>query len=191
METSDRLANEDLDFILAVQLSVAWAGEKGGDPPRIGWWDTDLVDEAAGGDLYGRLLPRTAAWAGLEAVRLAAIRADKKRREQLADADHAITLFHFGFHVDEQLRDRLRDHKRRGASPAEVLGKAYAVAERFDRSHFEAYLSKFPQPKTQVIPGARQIGSRAQTATDRASLLAAALLPIAGTYPLPFFAASP
>ena len=36
---------------------------------RLGWWDCDLVDADAGGDLFARLLPRTARWAALKAAR--------------------------------------------------------------------------------------------------------------------------
>ncbi|HEY5955223.1 MAG TPA: hypothetical protein VIV60_01670 [Polyangiaceae bacterium] len=35
-----------IDKILAIQLLVAWAGEGRSEPKRLGWWDTDLVDEA-------------------------------------------------------------------------------------------------------------------------------------------------
>jgi hypothetical protein len=66
---SVRLSNEDLDQILAIQFSVAWAGESGGDPPRLGWWQSDLIDAETGGDFFARLLPRTHAWAGLSLAR--------------------------------------------------------------------------------------------------------------------------
>jgi hypothetical protein len=72
------LPNETLDEILAFQFVVAWAGEGRCEPKRLGWWDTDLIDPAGGGDLLARLLPRTHAWASLEAVREAARRTDAK-----------------------------------------------------------------------------------------------------------------
>jgi hypothetical protein len=37
---------------LVFKITVAWAREAGGTPRRIGWWDTDFVDELAGGDLF-------------------------------------------------------------------------------------------------------------------------------------------
>ena len=52
----------DLDHTLTIQLLVAWAGESG-DPPRLGWWRTDMVSEYGGGDLFKRLLPNTWQWA--------------------------------------------------------------------------------------------------------------------------------
>ena len=66
---SDRLTPAQLDEILALQLTVAWAGEAGGEPGRLGWWKSDLVDRKGGGDLFTRLVPRTAPWAGLILVR--------------------------------------------------------------------------------------------------------------------------
>ncbi|KYF49442.1 hypothetical protein BE08_33000 [Sorangium cellulosum] len=58
---SPRLSPAHLDEILALQLTVAWASEAAGEPPRLGWWRSDLVDPEAGGDLFVRLLPRTTA----------------------------------------------------------------------------------------------------------------------------------
>jgi hypothetical protein len=70
-----RILDTALDEILALQITAAWAGEGACVPPRLGWWRTDLVDPAGGGDLLARLLPKTHAWASIEAVREAAIRA--------------------------------------------------------------------------------------------------------------------
>ena len=109
---------DTLDAILGLQLTVAWAGERAAEPERLGWWDTDLVDEAAGGDLFARLVPRTAAWAGLELAREAAKRVDAAAREKLATPDDWVSLYHFGFQLDEALNDRLAHHKRLGAAPA-------------------------------------------------------------------------
>lgn len=36
---------EHLDRILALQFTVAWAGEGRCQPKRLGWWETDLIDE--------------------------------------------------------------------------------------------------------------------------------------------------
>ncbi|MBZ0117679.1 MAG: BREX-6 system BrxE protein, partial [Sandaracinaceae bacterium] len=64
-----RLPGSDLDTILALQLTVAWAGERNAQPPRLPWWRTDILDEAGARDLLSRLTPRTQEWAALEAVR--------------------------------------------------------------------------------------------------------------------------
>lgn len=176
----------DLDYILGLQITVAWAGEAGGDPPRLGWWKTDLVDEAAGGDLFRRLLPRTAPWAGLQAVREAAIRKDAELRRKLANPDQACTLFHFGFAADEQIRERLAHHKRHGHTPADALGPALAVAESWNAKTFEAFASSQGAAKADVIPGARKLKKPAVSVREQAGQLAAALLPLTDTYPLPF-----
>lgn len=97
------ISDETLDAILALQLTVAWAGEGRCTPRRLGWWDTDLIDEAGGGDLLARLLPKTHAWASLEAVREAARRTDAKARGRMADPDKMRSL-HFLRFVAEHYR---------------------------------------------------------------------------------------
>lgn len=189
MEATDRLTAQQLDLILSIQLTVAWAGETGGEPPRLGWWQSDLVDVDAAGDLFTRLLPRTQLWAGLECVRAAAMGVDSRQRAQLSSPDAARTLFHLGFSMDEQLRDRIRDHKRRGTPPAEAMGHNFAVKDKFDRTVFEAYLQQFPKAKTKVIPGAREVAAAKATPVEQVALLASAILPLAKEYPLPFIIA--
>jgi hypothetical protein len=90
-----------------MQLTVAWAGEARRSPPRLGWWETDLIDPASGGDFFARLLPLTNAWASLEAACEAARRTDAKIRAKMADQDRMRTIFFLGFDLDEQLGDRL------------------------------------------------------------------------------------
>jgi hypothetical protein len=63
------LTDAAADAILGLQVTVAWAGEGRCSPRRLGWWDTDLIDEAGGGDLFKRLLPHTHGWASVEAAR--------------------------------------------------------------------------------------------------------------------------
>ncbi|MDX2024315.1 MAG: BREX-6 system BrxE protein [Deltaproteobacteria bacterium] len=189
METSDGLSNEQLDLILAVQLTVAWAGESGGDPPRLGWWESDLVDADAAGDLFSRLIPRTQKWAGLEAVRAAAIRIDDRRRAALATPDRSRTLFHLGFRTDERLRDRLLFHKRHNAAPATIFGKEFGISDNHSLPAFEAYLKQFPEAQTKVIPGAREVTTISKHLTEQVTQLASALLPISKEYPLPFLIA--
>ena len=58
------ISSNALDTILALQLTVAWAGEGLSAPKRLDWWKTDLIDEDGGGDFFARLLPKTARWAG-------------------------------------------------------------------------------------------------------------------------------
>src|SRR4051812_32057643 len=97
--TTHRLPPALLDEILALQLSVAWAGEAAGDPPRLGWWKTDLLDREGGGDLFARLAPRTARWAALALLRAAARKIDELAREKVGRGESVWTPFHFGFDI--------------------------------------------------------------------------------------------
>ena len=184
--TDARLTPPQLDEILALQLTAAWAGESAGDPPRLGWWKSDLVDPEGGGNLFARLAPRTGAWASLSLVRAVAQRVDAAAREKLARGDSVWTLFHFGFAIDEQLADRLACHRTHEHVPSAVLGPRFIADKAWSKSSFETLLSKLGTPKLTITPGGRQLDARAASPTEAASLLAAALLPLAPAYPLPF-----
>lgn len=49
----------------------------------------------------------------LETARAAAKKFDSRARNKAADADQLISLFHFGFTLDELLDDRLAELKQR------------------------------------------------------------------------------
>jgi len=187
-------APADLDAVLALQLAVAWAGEGLCRPARLGWWQTDLVDEGGGGYLFRQLLPQTHAWATLEAVRATARRLDRQARERMAEPERMRTLFFWGFRIDEKLDERLAGHKRDGSTPHETLAllgelPSFALDAPFDRDAFETFLtSGAPAVKTRVVPGGRQlVGEIPDALALRARRLAAALLPLAEHYPAPFF----
>ena len=55
------------------------------------------------------LMPKTHAWAGLEAARETARRADEQARRSLAIPDDVRTIFFLGFEIDERLAERLAD----------------------------------------------------------------------------------
>ena len=181
-----RLTAAQLDEILALQLTAAWAGEAAGEPARLGWWKTDLVDREGGGDLFSRLAPRTAAWTGLSLVRAVARRVDEAARETVARGDSLWTPFHLGFAVDEQLDDRLAYHRTHEHRPSEVLGNRYLVERPWSRAAFEALLQGLGAPKVTVTPSGRHITARNVAPADAAPLLFAALLPLALAYPLPY-----
>lgn len=174
------------DRILAVQLTVAWAGETS-EPPRLGWWKTDLVDPDAGGDLLRRLLPRTHRWAGLELAREAARRIDQKARSQMADRDKALTLFHLGFGCDEQLDQRIRQHKAAATDPSQLLPQQLMTAEFKAEAIVDWIRTLEGDGAYKVAPGGRKL--TAPVPDDRYALaanLAAALVPLADSYPMPF-----
>ncbi|MDI1434926.1 BREX-6 system BrxE protein [Polyangium sorediatum] len=181
-----------LDQILALQFTVAWAGEGLCEPRRLGWWETDLVDEAGGGDLFARLTPRTRAWASLEAVREAARRVDAKARGKLADPDSVRSLFFLGFEIDEQLGDRLAVLKRdeENPSPAKVLALPLSLDAEFSRDKLTRVLAPAGEEKFAVTPAGRQLkGPMPKEPEVLVRRLAAALVPLAEQYPLPYFQA--
>ncbi len=180
-----KLSSTELDEILAIQLTVAWAGESAGDPKRLGWWKSDLVDAEGGGDLFKRLIPKTAIWASLGLVRKAAMRADELAREKLAHGDRVWTLFHFGFAIDEQLRDRLAWHRNHQNVPADCLGAHYWMGSDWSKNAFESLMTGLGKAKVQVTPSGRQLDA-ASKPVEAARLLGAALLPLTGEYPLPY-----
>lgn len=182
----DRLPPAHLDEILALQLAVAWAGEAGGEPARLGWWKSDLVDDLGGRDLFNRLVPRTAAWASLILVREAASRVDAAAREPSGLGDRALTLFHFGFSVDEHLGDRLAFHRQQLHEPAQVFGESFFVGSAWSKGSFETLLASFGKPKSEPTPGGRLVAAPKAQGIELARLLAAALLPLAPKYPLPY-----
>ncbi|NJM99700.1 MAG: BREX-6 system BrxE protein [Phormidesmis sp. RL_2_1] len=160
-----------LDEILTWQLLVAWAGEGNGELQRLGWWRTDLTDEAGGGDFFRRLLPRTWEWAAFEAAREAAILQDKSSRLQLAQGDRINTLFFWGFEIDEQLNDRLLACKHHHQPIEETLNFPLSLSATFDRDAFEQVLASVEQPEYRVVPGGREIGTveGSQSVVDCAS----------------------
>ncbi len=178
-----------LDEILALQLTVAWAGEGRCEPPRLGWWQTDLVDPAGGGDLLERLLPRTHAWASLEAVREAARRTDAEARRKHADAERLRTLFHLGFELDERLDERLAQHKRHGTAPHAALPSLIPTAGPLDERDLAALLRPASSAgEIRIVPGGRELRGPPPAAPElMARHLAAALIPLAPQYPLPFY----
>lgn len=181
------ISDAALDAILATQFTVAWAGEGRCSPKRLGWWDTDLIDEAAGGDFLARLLPQTHAWASLEAVREAGRRVDAKARAKMADPDNMRTVFFLGFEMDEQLGDRLASLKGPARPPAEALRLPLPLTAEFSKDKLVASLQGGDAAFT-VVPGGRQLkGSRPASPDAMVRRLAAALVPLADQYPLPFY----
>lgn len=174
-----------LDTILALQLTVGWAGERAEDPQRLSWWNTDLTDAMAGGDLFARLVPKTAAWAGLELARQAALRADRAARSQLSHPDQVWTLFHFGFELDEAIQDRLEHHKRHAGSPSAVFAEVWGVRELWDRASLEQFLSDLGKPPVEETPAGRRLKKMPEAPLEAARALAGALLPLGDVYPLP------
>lgn len=169
-----------LDTVLSLQCLVAWAGEAS----RLGWWRTHLIDPDAGLDFLVRLAPRTAALAGWELVRAAAAATDAQRRTAQAERDRMITLFHLGTEVDEALTDRLHELKM----SAGTLPNLPEPDAPFDRDALTRKLAALGSVGTEPRASGRRIKGEIPVGLDvRAKRLAAALLPLADHYPLPYF----
>jgi len=178
-----------LDQILALQLVVAWAGEGRCEPKRLGWWDTDLVDANGGGDLVARLAPRTHAWASLELVREAARRVDAQARGKHGDPDKLRSLYFLGFELDEKVLDRLAELKRQARAPEEVLALPFKLGSAFEKQRVVEVLSTAGKVSFDKVPpvGRHVKGASPESPGELAKKLAAALVPLADEYPLPFF----
>jgi hypothetical protein len=177
-----------LDAILIAQFTVGWAGESG-EEKRLGWWRTDLVSEFGGEDLFRRLLPRTWEWAVFEAAREAAARLDAELRSQSHDADELITLFSFGFAIDERISDRLHLLKRNGSTPVAALpGLAEVVTGNWNRAGFEDWVKGHGKVATETLPSGRRLrGEIPESLELTVKHLIAGLSPLADEYPMPHY----
>ena len=177
-----------LDQILVLQIVVGWAGESG-EEKRLGWWKTDLASEFGGQDLFSRLLPATAAWAVYQGVREAAARRDAELRSQAHDPDEIITLFSFGFAIDERLEDRFQFLKRSGATPPEALPNLSSVVSgNWDRDAFEDWAKGHGKASVEKVPVGRRLrGEVPESIELTARNLVAALAPLSDEYSMPHY----
>jgi hypothetical protein len=177
-----------LDWLLAAQLAVAWAGESG-EERRLGWWRSDLASEFGGDDLFRRLLPHTWQWATLQGAREAARRLDAQSRQKDHNPDRLLTLFFVGVETDERLEERLRDLKAAGKAPLDCLPELRQVITgawqpglfgEWVRGHGEA--DSAPSPVGRRLKGEppADLGLLGQR-------LVAALWPLSGAYPMPHY----
>ncbi len=178
-----------LDMVLTTQLAIAWAGEEGEDPRRLGWWRSDLTSEFGGHDLFSRLLPKTWEWAALQAVREAARRADATERSRHHDPDRLLTIFHFGFDVDERVGDRLQDMKRSGESPNDSLpGLAEFTGGGWSSEGFGDWIRGHGESDYVTSPEGRRLkGAPPESLELMMNRLVAACWPLSNSYPLPYF----
>lgn len=181
----------DIDLALTAQIVVAWAGEAGEDR-RLGWWRSDLVSEFGGEDLFRRLLPNTWAWAVLQGARETARRRDAELRRQDHDPDRVVSLFNFGFELDERVEERFQDLKRSGRDPREVLPGLSIMAGGWDQDRFFEWVNGHGEAETSAAPiGRRLTGSPPAALDQQVRRLVAGLAPAADQYPLPHFRRAP
>jgi hypothetical protein len=183
------IASKELDVVLMLQLFISWAGEGLTEPPRLGWWSTQLLDEWGGENLFRRLFPRTFEWALLEAVRKVAIQADRQKRTNLAQPDEVRTIFFWGFGIDEKLEERLSFHRQNGSKPHDVLNFPLDLKEEFDKKAFEQAIQTLNSKiQCKIVPEGREIKEAIpELITDAAKNLVSGLIPLVDKYPMPFY----
>lgn len=181
----------DIDFALTAQLVVAWAGETG-EEKRLGWWRSDLVSEYGGEDLFRRLLPSTWPWAVLQGARETARRRDAELRRQDHDPDRIISLFNFGFELDERIEERFQDLKRSGRNPDDALPGLGVIGDEWSRTRFLEWVDGHGDADVAPTPiGRRLKGSPPSGLEPLVRKLVAALAPAEDSYPLPHFRRAP
>lgn len=177
-----------LDEILTLQILVAWAGEEGDEPRRLGWWRTSMVDEFGGEDLFRRLLPNTWPWAVLEAARAAAKKVDAQHRAKAANPDQLFSLYRLGFALDEALDDRLAELKRSAADPATALPGLQRTAKDWNPDAFLAWLGDLAPADFAPTPAGRRLkGAKPDDPLAASKALAAAHAQPGDRYPAPHY----
>lgn len=178
--------NTQLHHVLSLQLTVAWLGEGHG---RRNWWRTGLLDQDGGLDFFERVTPNRAAWIALDAARRAAVSVDAALRRR-SGAGRFRTLFHFGFEVNERLEQRLIDLRQEGGDPFGRLGLPFRPDTELETRAAVAFLTEQTprDPTFSISPAGRELDGAPPAALDRAaSVLAAALVPDADSYPMAHF----
>lgn len=181
----------DIDLALTAQLVVAWAGETG-EEKRLGWWRSDLVSEYGGEDLFRRLLPSTWPWAVLQGARETARRSDAELRRQDHDPDRIVSLFNFGFELDERIEERFQDLKRSGRNPHEALPGLAVLAVGWSHARFLDWVDGHGAAEATATPIGRRIKGELPSGLDAlVRKLVAGLAPATESYPLPHFRRAP
>lgn len=189
-EAPFRLANPtqaELDQTLTAQLIVAWAGEAG-EEKRLGWWRSDLVSEFGGEDLFRRLLPNTFPWAVFQGARETARRRDAELRKQDHDPDRILSLFSFGFELDEHIEERFQTLKQLGKNPHDVLPGLRLMARGWNRTQLQTWIHEHGTVESTPTPTGRRIKGLPPGRLELlVSALVAGLAPLTETYPLPHY----
>jgi hypothetical protein len=190
MMTSKNNSTNSLDQILAIQIAIAWAGEK----DRLSWWNSEVTNEFGGFTQLLDLTPSSASWLSLKTVREIAKRMDKKARRTANDADNIYTIFRLGFEIDEQLDQRLTDLIHSDSSQKTLLKHVGWLSEPneqdWDAEDFTNWLRGLVgdrgQHKDEPL-GRRIVGEASEDLVERISKLANHLWPLTDTYTIPHY----
>ena len=174
-----RVPGKVLDAILSLQLTVAWVGDgRAKDHPK--WW-SDESRENGRSSSFG--------WRSLSTAREQAIQADRRGRYRMDHPQQVRTLYFWGQGINNKLDKRLAGHKLKQNDPRTALALPFDPERAYDRDEIEhILLGKVELIETRNVPDGRLVSHELPPSLlDQAQLLAAALVPLADTYPLPFF----
>ncbi len=183
------IPQSEVDYALAAQLIVAWAGESGDEDRRLGWWRSDLVSEFGGEALFQSLLPNSWEWAVYQGVREVARRRDAERRNEDHNPDQILSLFHLGFLFDERIDERLQDLKRAAKAPWVVFPLlAEVIGEGWNQVRFIEWVRSCGDVETTTTPAGRRLKGKApESLKSLVMYLVGGLNPLADKYPLPHY----
>ena len=191
---------ETLDTILALQITVAWAGEQGdNEKEKMGWWKTTLIDSDAGIDVFGSIAPHTKLWLCCKAAREVARRTEETLRKKSNEPEKVYSLFHLGDGIDFLLAERLDSLIHQKADFKNILryinlsGEAFftrSIEEQtWKKESFEKWLSSLGKTDFKEESVGRALsGADRQLAQDplaRAQKFVCALNPLSSNYPFP------
>lgn len=177
-----------LDFILATQIIVAWAGQGEGDAQHLGWWPLDM-SEFGGQDFFQRVFPATSAWATLQSLREAAIREDTRLRESTQNPQQFRTLFYLGFDMDKRLESRLQSLKRSDKDPMRHLPNiARFIESSWDKEYFQDWFQGHgPCPPFAQEPVGRRLKGTPPESPELLIQKLTSALTLSAQYPMPHY----
>lgn len=184
-----------LDTLLALQITVAWAGEQGDSKKeRMGWWETMLLDAKAGVDVFRTIAPRTKLWLCCKAVREVARRTEETLRKKSSEPEKVYSLFHLGDGIDFLLAERFDALIHQQADLHDLLRyarffEASIEDQPWEPKGFAAWLSSWGTTHFKEESVGRALsGPDRQLAQDplaRAQKFLCALHPLSPNYPFP------
>lgn len=194
-DTFHHLPLDILDTLLALQITVAWAGEQGdGKNERMGWWETMLLDAKAGVDVFKFIAPRTKLWLCCKAAREIARRIEETLRKKASEPEKVYSLFHLGDGIDFLLAERLDTLIHQQADLQALLARAKFFESSIEEQTwqpqaFTTWLASWgtTQFKEESV-GRALSGADRQLAQDplmRAQKFIGALNPLSSNYPFP------
>jgi hypothetical protein len=182
--TKIRISDESLDAIIALQMTIARAGEL----ERLSWWNVDATDIRGGGDFFTRLVGESSGIAAIDTAIAGARHHEEKLLSHLPNKDRFVTLFHPDFELHLQLRERWNHLTRNTDTIAGYMASLMDHHSTFDRPALESLLKSFPRPPFEISTIGLQIkGTPPGDPLVCMQQLAALLLPIRDKYPLPFY----